>query len=93
MTQLVAVRENYLERTQKLLQQRQSLWTTARANLLDTSLEHGCPSAESKVCAFEKVLDLQHNMDEYHWNFTWMMREWMLHILAPFQVCSAVPHI
>ncbi|KAK9821359.1 hypothetical protein WJX74_003161 [Apatococcus lobatus] len=84
-TELVKVRENYLERTRKLLQQRQSLWTTARANLLDTSLEDGCPSAESKVCAFEKVLELQHNMDEYHWNFTWMMREWMLHILSPSQ--------
>ena len=48
-SELVMVRENYLERTRKLLQQRQSLWTAVRANLLDTSLEDGCPSAESKV--------------------------------------------
>lgn len=52
-SELVMVRENYLERTRKLLQQRQSLWTAVRANLLDTSLEDGCPSAESKVQLLE----------------------------------------
>ncbi|KAK9867665.1 hypothetical protein WJX84_001906 [Apatococcus fuscideae] len=84
--ELLAVRENYMNRTRRILQQRQALWHMVRANLLDTSLEHGCPSAESKICAFEKVLELRRNMDDFHWNFAWMAREWMLRILTPFQV-------
>ena len=47
---------------------------------------HSCVCVGVKVCAFEKVLELQHNMDEYHWNFSWMMREWMLRLLNPSQV-------
>ena len=85
--ELVAARENYMTRTRRTLQQRQALWQVVRANLLDTSLQDGCPSAESKICAFEKVLELQRNMDDYHWNFAWLMREWCLRILSPLQVC------
>ncbi|KAK9850816.1 hypothetical protein WJX84_012333 [Apatococcus fuscideae] len=84
--ELVAARENYMTRTRRILQQRQALWQMVRANLLDTSLQDGCPSAESKICAFEKVLELQRNMDDYHWNFAWLMREWCLRILSPSQV-------
>lgn len=83
---LITLRENYMGRTRRILQQRQGLWQSVRANLLDSSLLDGSPSAERKICCFEKMLELRRNMDDFHWNFAWMMREWLLRLLSPFQV-------
>ena len=83
---LITLRENYMGRTRRILQHRQSLWQTVRANLLDSSLLDGSPSAERKICSFEKMLELRRNMDDFHWNFAWMMREWLMRHLSPLQV-------
>ena len=89
---LITLRENYMGRTRKILQQRQALWQNVRVNLLDASLLDGLPSAERRICSFEKMLELRRSMDDYHWNFAWMMREWLLRLLTPFQVHRLVPH-
>ncbi|KAK9852851.1 hypothetical protein WJX84_003109 [Apatococcus fuscideae] len=84
--ELLTVRERYMGGTRRILQQRQALWQAVEANLQDSSLESGPPQAERKVYAFEKVLELQRNMDEYHANFAWLVREWLLRLLTPIQV-------
>ena len=88
---LITLRDNYMGRTRRILQQRQSLWQNLRANLLDSSLLDGSPSAERRICSFEKMLELRRNMDDFHWNFAWMTREWLLQLLSPFQVWQLPP--
>ncbi len=89
--ELVAVWQKYISCTHRILLQRQVLWQAMRASLQLTSLQDEQPSAESKIQAFQKALELRRNMNDYHSNFTLLMREWLLRILAPFQVPPPPP--
>ena len=93
LEELVILREAYLGRACRTLEQRQLLWQLVRASLLGSSLAEGPATAESKICAFEKVLELRRNMDEYCANYAWMMRELLLRILAPLQVTHSYPSV
>ena len=76
----------------KLLLQRQALWEGVTADLARAGTHAEEYTTKSKLRTFERVIDLRHNMDAYHWNFASMMRAWMLCILSPIQVCSW-PHL
>ena len=89
--ELVGVWQRYISCTHRILLQRQVLWQAMRASLLLTSLQDERPSAESKIQGFQQALELRRNMNDYHANFTLMMREWLLRILAPFQVSCTYP--
>ncbi len=92
---LVKAREAYLHQTRKILLQRQSLWQGVTSNLANVGLRDGAFTTDSKMRTFERVIDLRHNMDAYHWNFAKIVREWLLCILSPLQVppLTSLPHM